>query len=320
MRLTILLALSAVPLFASPAYSTETKCNDKKEFTLGTEGGSFTYAHIRVDAAKGDLTKSTRFVAEVCPGAELESEITKETKVKGQNGEEKILMKTLAHEQFPSISLEAPDGLEIKEGASLQYCLLGTEKHPADAVQVFHESHAAPISFGKAPTAKENCVRFNSLSKFHHMLPPQTQHLFGVHIPNPVSVVSGLAHDAAAAGKALEHESSKLGHTVVKVGKAGFNFMKGLLHPCKACQTAMYQGIQHFVCGKAGSAARAEVESCSEDVAEVEPEIAEYSPALCSGLELAVSEACKKIGDNTPGLKKAYGSIAYHACTAAHLC
>ena len=128
--------------------------------------------------------------------------------------------------------------------------------------------------------------------------------------------MSKIAHDV----ENIDHVAGLAGAMAYRIGKQGFDVLKGLLNPCQACKSAINAGIEKFECGGSESQIEREVSECEEAVVESQPEESEYSPLVCSALKFAVSKACETGDQNTSALKKARSKLVDEVCHQAHLC
>ena len=154
-----------VTILAPASYAEGSKCHNKETFTIGAEGGEFTYKYISVRAKKGELTKDTEFAISQCPdaGKHLEREIS--FVPEDSSDGKKVTEKIGPDETFQSIELVAPNGLHLADGAWLNYCLIGDNKNPLEeGMAVFHEDKAGPLAFDHIPSKKR---------KLHTLQPPQ---------------------------------------------------------------------------------------------------------------------------------------------------
>ncbi len=299
-------------------------CKDLEKFTLDGSGGQFTYRHARVVAVKGALEAPTEFTARICPGSFTAESLKKDLPYfkknpDGSKGERVRGIDVLTPSTvYATIELKAPNGLHLKKGANLNYCLLGSEKAPASDVMIFHEKNLAPPAPGLKPTAQEQCVTFHSLS-FWHKLTHGVSSAANAAAHGITKGADAAAHGVESAADDVAKAGTKIGDDVAKGAETGLKALEGLLHPCDACKAALGAGIRYFQCKSTATQMLGETEDCAAEVAATQPELVEFSEAICAALEAGVKEACQQDINNSV-LKTLEDKIISEACHAAHLC
>lgn len=312
----------------------EEGCEAPSMVTLGPDGGEASHHHATISADEGALTEEVTLEISRCPGAVSDPEQHRELTYRythsypanggadaGAEGTayDHYVMTHSLHpsETYPPIRIKAagddPSHLPLAEGQMLKYCLNTEAEHGADQFIIYHDDDVGlphPEHFYHddntewTPSAEQQCIRFTHLSWWSHFK-HEVEHT-AKHIANKVK------NAAEKAASEASNEYKKVSHDVEDLAKK-------LADPCYDCKEAGKKAFSKVSCGGFASVVSGDAE-CAGEIAEVQPEMAEYAPAICTALSMTAKYMCKKYALDESGLQQKADETIERMCKGVHLC